>query len=170
MIKSAAGAFRSFAGEFERLPHQVQSKGNERILTLRQLDGSDVERSDLPEGPAFKEPFGAKRGSPFQFLSGVALSLPVGAELNVVQQNPAAAFDVRCETKHVEQRPRMAMVGVDKGEAKLAGRGDLAGEIRFAAGMDSHGGNEVGNQIGNLESDGTRFIDAAMGVGVDGVD
>src|SRR3977135_1502522 len=36
--------------------------------------------------------------------------------------------------------------------------------------MESHAGNEVGNQIGNLESDGTRFIDAAMGGGVDGVD
>ena len=87
-----------------------------------------------------------------------------------MQQNPAAAFEVGCETKHVEQGPRMTMIGVDKGEAEFAGRRDLADEIGFAAGVDADSGDEIWNQVGYFETDRAGLVDAAMGMGIDGLD
>jgi hypothetical protein len=62
------------------------------------------------------------------------------------------------------------VISVDKGEAKLARRRDLADEIRFAAGVDSHGRNQVRDQIRNFETDRPRSVDDAMGLGIDGLD
>lgn len=62
------------------------------------------------------------------------------------------------------------MIGIDESEAELAGLRDFPNEIGFASGMNAHGRNEIGNQIGNLEAGGTRGIDDAMRVPVDGFD
>src|SRR5207244_1559661 len=51
-----------------------------------------------------------------------------------------------------------------------AGRRDLADEIGFATGVDADSGDEIGNQIGDFETDGARLVDAAMSMGIDGLD
>src|SRR5256885_13152837 len=87
-----------------------------------------------------------------------------------MQHNPAARLNVGREAQHIEQRPGMTMIGVDEGETELAWRRNLAGNIGFAAGVDAHSRDEVGNELGNLEADRARLVDAAMSVAVDGLD
>lgn len=62
----------------------------------------------------------------------------------------------------------MTMIGVDEGEAEFSAGGDLADVIRFAARVNVDGGDKAGDELGNLEADGLRRVDAATGVGVDG--
>jgi len=169
-VKRAANALGGFAGYFKGVLHQLQSEGNENILPYRQLYGADVEGADLAEGPAVEEPFGAVGSAALERVAGGALVLAVGAELNVVQEEPSPTLDVGREAEEIEQRPGMTMIGVDEGEAEFIASRDFADEIRVAAGMDTDGGNKVGDQLGNLEADGAGFIDAAMSVGVDGFD
>ena len=42
--------------------------------------------------------------------------------------------------------------------------------IGFASGVNANGGDEIGNELGNFEADGTRRVSNAMGVAVDGLD
>src|ERR1043165_8505463 len=62
------------------------------------------------------------------------------------------------------------MVGVDESEAEFAGLCDFANNVGFAAGVNAHSGNEIGNQLRNLETDRPGFVDDAMGLAVNGVD
>lgn len=158
-----------FSCHFERLIHQFESKGKERACVWRQLEGADMEGADLAKGPAIEEPFGAV-GISVDWLAGGAFNLAEAAELDVVQHNPAARLNVRSEAKHVEQRPGVTMIGVDESETEFAGLSDLPNDIGFAAGVNADGGDEIGNEIGNFETDRPRFIDDAVGETVDGID
>src|SRR4051812_14912213 len=112
-----------------------------------------MERTDFAKGPALEQPFGAVGRTAFQFLSGSALRLSVAAQLDVVQQDPTAWLQVWRQPKHIEQRPGMTMIGIDEGEPESAGRGDIANDIGFPAGVNAHCRNEVANQLGDLETD-----------------
>src|SRR4051812_35601308 len=64
----------------------------------------------------------------------------------------------------------MPMVRINERQAEFAGLGDLPDEIGFASGVNANVRSEIGGQLGNLKTDETGRVDAAVGVTINRVD
>src|SRR5438067_394900 len=84
-----------------------------------------------------------------------------------MQYDPSSYLDIRRETEHIEQRPGMAMIGIDEGQAEFIACSQLTDEIRFPFRVHPHRRGEIRNQLRNLKANRPRLVDAAMGAGVD---
>ena len=80
------------------------------------------------------------------------------SELNIVQNDPAAALHITRHAQQIEQRPGMLMIRIDKYEPEFVRPRKVRHEVGLTLGVHGHRPGQVGHEIGNFETDWFRPI------------